>query len=271
MQKFWQIAALCVTTALAHAQNPSPAAQWYRAGSVSLRLAEPARDFTAAWQFDRADNGDNRVIREERRGGVVIDGAVMTVCDDAALLIKGITPERLHEMRELDEPVLQLQLLLRLLARAAPEGPAALDAGKAFNLDDAKNAIRVGRGGEARRDFEAPWQARGHLKREANGDISFDIVFGYAGGADGKRSDMTLAGIWRQDSRTSSFEDATAIADWQVYRVHRVPTTIGGNVRIEAMVGVKPLRYATLGHLRRHIERDWSSNPNVKPILACKP
>ena len=113
MKKFWLMVALCVLPAAAQAQSPSPAAQWYRAGSVTLRLSDTARDFTAAWQFDRADNGDNRVIREERRSGANINGVVMTVCDDSALLIKGIRPEPLHEMRELDEPVLQLQLLLR--------------------------------------------------------------------------------------------------------------------------------------------------------------
>ena len=272
MKKFWLMVALCVLPAAAQAQSPSPAAQWYRAGSVTLRLSDTARDFTAAWQFDRADNGDNRVIREERRSGANINGVVMTVCDDSALLIKGIRPEPLHEMRELDEPVLQLQLLLRLLARAAPEGPAALTADKSFELSEMKNAIRVGKGPDARRDFEAPWQARGRLKREGAGEVSFDILFTHSGGgADKQRSEITLAGVWHESARVKSFEDATDIADWQVYRVNKVATTVGGNVQVEQILGTKALRYATLAHLRRHIERDWSANPKVKPMMACKP
>ena len=49
-----------------------------------------------------------------------------------------------------------------------------------------------------------------------------------------------------------------------------VPVTTGGHTRLESMVITTPLRYATLGHLRRHIERAWSPNPKVAAIMECK-
>lgn len=274
MKKIWFYAALVALApcVCAQAPKPSPASEWYRAGHVTLRLGDAARDFNAAWQFDRADNGDNRVIREERRGTLAVKGTVMSVCDDQALLMNGVTPERMHEMRELEEPVLYLQLLLRLLARAAPEGVAAMANDKPVEINEAAAAIRVRKGMEARRDFEAPWQARGRIKREAGGEIAFDLTFSHAGeNAKDPRTELKLAGLWRQQSRVRTFEDATGIADWQVFRVNAVPVITAGNTHIESMSTTKPLRYATLGHLRRHIERSWSPNPKVAPIMECKP
>jgi hypothetical protein len=272
MKYFCWFAALSVLASAVAAQSPSPATGWYRAGHVTLRLTDAAREFSAAWQFDRADNGDNRVMREERRGGASINGTVMSICDDQALLMKGVTPERLREMRELDEPVLHLQMVLRLLARAAPEGPSAVGNDKLIEIAEPAVPIRVRKGSEARREFNAPWQARGRIRRETGGEIAYDIVLNHAGNnAQEARTELNLSGVWRQDSRAHSFDNSFDIADWQVYRVNPVPVVVGGNAQIESMATTKPLRYATLGHLRRHIERAWSPNPKVAPILECKP
>ena len=272
MRNFWLFAVLCAFAAAAAAQTPSPATEWYRAGYVSLRLTDAAHDFSAAWQFDRADNGDNRVTREEKRGNATSEGAVMSICDDQALLVKGVMPERAHEMRELDEPVLYLQIVLRLLARAVPEGVVAFGKDKLVEINEPKATIRVRKGSEARRDFNAPWQARGLITREAGGEIAFDLVLNHAGDtAQAPRNELKLAGVWRQESRARSFEDATDISAWRVYRVNAVPVETGGNIHMEPVATTTPLRYATLGHLRRHIERAWSPNPKVAPIMACKP
>ena len=256
--------------AVAQAPNATPAAEWYRAGHVTLRLADAARDFNATWQFDRADNGDNRVIREERRAGVALNATVMTVCDDLALLMQGVAPVQHREMREIDEPVLHLQMLLRLLARALPEGPSAVAAGKRIELDEAAATLQVQKGQQTRLDFNAPWRLRGRVARDGDA-LAFELVFNHAAAnVKDARSELTVSGQWRQQSAARSFADTTAIGDWRVFRVNPVPLTIGGHTRLEYMATTTPLRYATLGHLRRLIERGWSSNPKAAAIMECK-
>lgn len=272
MKKISWLAALLVVlggTALP-AVAQAPAADWYRAGHVTLRLTNAARDFNAAWQFDRADNGDNRVIRDERRAGVALNATVMTACDDLALLMQGVAPLPRREMREIDEPVLHVQLLLRLLARALPEGPAAVTAAKTLELDEAATALHVQKGQEARLDFHAPWRLRGRVVPDGEA-LAFELVFNHAGEtAREARSELTLAGRWQRNTGARSFADSTAIADWRVYRVNPVPVTTGGHIQLELMATTTPLRYATLGHLRRHIERAWSPNPKAAAIMECK-
>ena len=127
----------------AAAQKPAPATLWYEAGHVALTVSDASRALTASWQFDRADNGDVRIIKEERRGAEKVSGALLSVCGDQALLFKDIVPARSGELHELNEPVLHLQLVLRLLARALPQGPLAVGERMSVDISDDKNALRV--------------------------------------------------------------------------------------------------------------------------------
>ena len=97
------------------AQNPKPAEVWVGAGHVVLNVTDAPGRLAAEWQFDRADNGDVRIIKDEHRGTARVSGTLLSVCDDQAVLFKDIVPGRQRELQELNEPVLHLQLVLRLL------------------------------------------------------------------------------------------------------------------------------------------------------------
>lgn len=264
-------AALAFTALGAHAQSPSPATLWYNAGHVELSVINPAEEFTAAWQFDRADNGDIRIIKKEQRGTNKIDGTLLSICDDHALLVKDIVPARRQAMQELDEPVLHLQLALRLLARAVPQGPAAVGAETAIGINEAKTPLRVRKGNTVRRDFPAPWQAHGEVGLAAPDSIRFDLAFSHAAvNPAGRRDELKLSGVWRQKSGAFAFDNAFAIADWQVYRVDTVVNFVGGNAELDPLLVPKPLRFQTLGELRARIERDWDISPGARKQLECK-
>jgi len=255
----------------AEAQNPPPAAMWYAAGHVELMVTNSTGEVAGSWQFDRADNGDIRIVKQEQRGATKVSGMLLSVCGDSALALKGIAPVRRHELQELDEPVLHLQLVLRLLARALPQGPLAAGMETGVDLDEQKIPIRVSKGYSVRRDFDAPWHVRGKVSRDAAGNVSYELVFSYAnGGANNRRSELRLAGVWQQDSRMHVLDNSLALADWQVYRVDTVATMVGGNARLDAVAVPRPLRFATLGELRARIERMWDPDPKARQQLHCK-
>ena len=52
----WLGLGLCLLLAQGRAAEPSPAAAWFGAGHVALRLDDAAGGFRAQWRFDRADN-----------------------------------------------------------------------------------------------------------------------------------------------------------------------------------------------------------------------
>src|SRR5690242_17273832 len=122
MPKCTICALLALVAAGAWAQSPKPGETWFNAGHVALAVAGAGGATGAEWQFDRANNGDVRILKKERRGNANVTGTVLSICSDQALLLKDLQPQRGHELSELNEPVLYLQLVLRLLARAMPDG-----------------------------------------------------------------------------------------------------------------------------------------------------
>jgi hypothetical protein len=272
MAKLAVFAMLAFAAFDAQAQSPSPATLWYNAGHVTLAVTGAAADLSASWQFDRADNGDIRIVKEEQRGAATkVSGTLMSVCSDRALLFKGIVPLRRHELQELNEPVLHLQLVLRLLALALPQGPLAVGAQKGIELSDQKTRIQVRKGPTVRRDFDAPWQTRGTVSRDAAGDIKFDLVFSYAGveAKDG-RPEFKLAGVWQQQSRVRTLDNTFALTDWQVYRVDTVANIVGGNMELDVVAATQPLKFSTLGELRTRIERNWDQRPGARKQTECE-
>ena len=269
-----KIAAFAVLASLAlnaGAQNAAPATLWREAGHVELTVVDAPRAATASWRFDRADNDDVRIVKEERRGAAKVSGTLLSVCGDQALAFKDLVPAPLHELREFDEPVLHLQLTLRLLARALPQGPKDMGEQVTIDVGDDQNALRVRKDHRARMEFGAPWRARGNVHRGSGGDIRFEFDFAY-GHSEAKngRSALKLAGVWQQQSGMRSLADSFPLAGWRVHRVDTVAETVGGNTVLGNVAMTKPLKFATLGELRQRIEQRWDSGPRALKQFECK-
>jgi hypothetical protein len=255
----------------AQAQSPKPADVWFGGGHIVLSVTDAAGAFSAQWQFDRADNGDVRIIKEERRGSTKVSGTLMSVCDDQALLLKDIVPARQLELQELNEPVLNLQLVLRLLARAMPQGLPAAGAQTAIDTGDDKTTLRVRKAYSARKDFGAPWRARGIANRSAAGDVKFELVLTYATeNAPDKQSELKLGGVWQQESRVKSIDNSFALAGWRVHRVDTIAEVVGGNTVLDPVAMTTPLQFATVGELRERIGRWWHTDARAPKRAECK-
>ena len=262
--------ALSATHSYAQNQSP-PTAPWSTAGHVDLNVTDPETALTASWQFDRAENGDIRVIKQEQRGGTGVAGTLISICSDQALLFKNAVPPRHREMNELDQPILSLQLALKLLARALPQGPQAVTTASTIDIDDKKYSVRVHKGNNIRRDFSAPWQARVTAERGVPDSIKFKIVFSYTTNATTAYNAMiSLEGVWQQASNMPTLEDTFSLEGWQVYRVDTVANTVGGKVQFDPVVVSLPLYFKTVGELRSRIERNWSKSLQARKQFACK-
>ncbi|MEO7726964.1 MAG: hypothetical protein ABIS45_06895 [Burkholderiales bacterium] len=247
----------------ARAQNPNPAQVWYNGSHIELKVIDAGAGLAAEWRFDRANNGDVRLIKDERRGSARVSGTLMSVCGDQALLFKDIVPARMHELQELNEPVLHLQLVLRLLARAMPQGLPAAGTQTAIDAAEDKNALRVRKAYRARKDFGAPWRVRGVANRRATGEVAFDMVLTFTPeNASGKPAEIKLTGVWEQQSRMPVVDNAFDLRDWRVHRVDPFAEVVAGFTHVEFEAKTAPLKFANMGEVRAAIERSW--DPNIK-------
>lgn len=269
MPKWAGIALLAALATGAHAQNNKPAEIWFTAAHIEL-AATGAGGLAAEWQFDRADNGDVRLTKSERRANGHIRGTLLSICDDHALAFKDIVPARGRELYELNEPVLHLQLALRLLARAFPAGLPAPGSDAAIDISEDRNTLRLRKAFSARKDIGAPWLARVSAKRTGE-DVRFDITINYAGdNPPHPRIELKLNGLWSRQSRAAAFDDKLNLAGWRVHRVDTISELIAGNMVFDLAANPTPLKFATLGELRAAVGRNW--DPNVKAALRneCK-
>ncbi len=263
---------LCSLCTGSYAQASRPGTAWYEAGHVLLAVTEPAVGLSGSWQFDRADNGDMRIVKEEQRLGTVVKGSVMMICSDSAMLTRGLAPVKGRETRELDGPVLLLQLALRLLERGLPQGPQAVAGETAFDVRETELPIRVRRGNMARSEFLPPWRAQGKVAPVTPGQIRFEMKFAYSTlAARDRQFQMDLVGVWQRESRVAAFEQDTSISDWQVFRVDAVGKNVAGNFLIDQVAALQARRYQTLGELRTMIERNWDPRQRTRVREECAP
>jgi hypothetical protein len=263
-------AVLASIAAGAGAQNSKPADVWFSAGHVALAASAPAGAIAAEWQFDRADNGDVRLAKKERRGNADVSGVVLSVCGDQALLLKDIVPAPRRELQELNEPVLYLQLALRLLARAMPDGLPVAGSETAIDLGDEKITLRLRKGYSARKDIGAPWRARGVARRSAT-DVRFEFLITHTGDEPPHRqSELKLSGVWQQQTRMPRLDNAYNLTGWRVHRVDTVAEIVGGNTVFDAVARTTSLSFATLGDVRASIGRGWDPNVKAAQRTECK-
>ncbi len=269
MTKIAAIVLLASATLGASAQNLKPAAVWVSAGHIELAVTGAAEGISAQWQFDRADNGDVRLVKNERRGSANVSGTVLSICADRAILFKDMVPASRHELRELDEPVLHLQLVLRLLARAMPEGLPPDGSETAIDIGDDKNTLRMRKDHSVRKDIGAPWRARGTARRTGS-DVRYDILVNYAGdNPPHPRMELKLAGLWSAQTRLPALDNALSLTGWRVHRVDVVSNQDGGNSVFDSVARSAPLSFATLGDVRAAIGRWWDSDVKALQRTEC--
>jgi hypothetical protein len=264
-------AALLAVCTGGYAQATRPGAAWYEAGHLLLAVFEPAVGFSGSWQFDRASNGDIRIVKEEQRMATNVSGSVMMICGDAAMLTKGLTPTKGSEQREIDGPVLLLQLALRLLERGAPQGPHGVTRETVLAAREANDSIRVRRGTTAASEFLAPWRLQGKAAPLAADKIRFEMRFAYSTlAARDRQFEMELEGLWQKESRVALFENDMSIDGWQVYRVDAAAKKIAGSLLVEQIAVRQPRAFKTLGEVRSAVERNWGSRAPSRPRRECR-
>ena len=262
---------MCAISAAGLAQAPRPGAAWYAVAQVLLGFTEPGVGLSGSWQFDQADNGDKRIIKNEQRLGTQVSGSVLAICDDRALLLKDLQPTKgIPATSELYGPVRLLQLVLRLLDRGLPQGPQAITGETAIAARDDVNPIKVTLP-DSSAEFLAPWQVRGKVARIASDQIKFDLTYSYTtAAARGRQLEMTLVGAWSEHSNVPAFGNDMSLAGWTVYRIDPAMRVAAGVSVVERRVVPQAARFNTLGDLRAHIERGWQANPRARRQMECK-
>jgi hypothetical protein len=225
---------------------------WFGLGQATLMLEDETLGYQANWVFEIGPGAQElRLAKDERHGTTSVRGTLL-VLGGAAMLSRGIELTPGEETEAVGGPALILELSLRVLERAFPQGPESVGKKSRFALREEHQAIQLVSplsGGA----FQAPWTARGWAGRAADGAVSFRfrLVSGSARRPEGDYR-VRVTGSWRRLDPPPRSPDDMPLAGWDIHLLGVRPTRDEG-----AQPDPRALdeRYQTLGELRRAIGR----------------
>jgi hypothetical protein len=251
--------ALAAAFACAQARQPQTSAEaesgWAKGNRMLLGVTQERAGFSAQWRFQRSADGDILIDLEELRGKRMRAGALLLI-DKGALAVRDLPLERGRELDGFNGPLLMLQLVLRVLERAAPGGPASVKRDTRIDLIEREKPIKV-TGVGADGEFFAPWSARGLLGPAPDGQIRFELEFDSAArdGAGAYRS--SVAGIWQNASPPPKLPDTMALRGWRVFQLRQAARAAGAS-NVVGLATSAPMAFANLGEVRRRVA-EWAA------------
>jgi len=216
---------------------------WAAFTQLRLRLGVDEHGQTITVTTHGADDFSMDLEDESQKPGRMI------VVSGLALLMKDVEHEPGYEIDAIDGPMLLQQLVVVLLDRAFPDGPASIGATAPIKIRQAERAIHVVSPGAELR-LAAPWTLSGAAHR-ASGRIEYDVEFVFTG--EGSEKSMHFTGFWQQASAPTALDDRMPLDGWTVLLLGPLtPDTKEGTLLDD---GAKPAtgRWADLRALRKYI------------------
>jgi len=207
---------LALASAGAMAAPLSENVQWKDPSSVDLKVDFPGDGYHADWELFRCKCGDLLIRSELVVPGEVTHGDILLVANRAVLL-RGYDPGAAEQI-SFDGPALMMQLVLRLLERAEPAGPAAITGRREVAVEDKINYINLDTG-DAAGSFPPPWKVTGVIWPQAESQRRFDLTFTFnAPGAAGEQqqSQMKLSGVAEYAPAEFPLAEDMALDEWKL-------------------------------------------------------
>jgi hypothetical protein len=151
-----------------------PGAAWYRGNLITLDASEPKAGFKARWSFERTAGNDIRLVLDEQRKAGPQSGTVLIIGQKALLTRDLVLARQGALMPAVDGPTLLLNLTLRLLERAVPDGPQALGRERTIAVKDEQQPLSI-ETPSAAGTFLPPWQLTGKVLRKGE-VVEFDLL-----------------------------------------------------------------------------------------------
>jgi hypothetical protein len=239
-----------------------PGAAWYGGNLITLDAVEPKAGFKARWRFERTSGNDIRLVLDEQRKAGPQSGTVLIIGQKALLTRDLVLARQGGLMPAVDGPTLLLNLTLRVLERAVPDGPQSLRRERTVSVKDDAQPLSI-ETPSASGTFLPPWQLTGKVRR--NGEsVEFDLLLVSRSRTDPKGTNNTsLRGSWRNEAKTPpELPDDLALQGWSLHAITGVAKEVN---RRQGIVheAIPRQGFATLGELRKAIELGWPGQPDA--------
>jgi len=237
--------------------------QWSQFEAIHLqsgRVAGPP-GLTADLQVSR-DNGDFQIDVDVADAKQPQHGTIMMVAG-RVMVSKGLTLKPGAEVDALDEPLLTLMLVGKVLARAMPAGPASVISPQRVSHVDTATGIRYATP-SAEGFIPPPWSVEGSVKPGPDRSYEFDLLlrwFSADAANAGHAAAMSLKGNLKHEAGFR-LDDSMVLEGWSVFNLGPSAEQSTGRTRLD--YGAKPATQPshTIGDIRRRLATAQSNPSN---------
>lgn len=231
---------------------------WWQFSGFTMRISSPGHAGHVIYEgrLDQ-ESHDIQIAVEASGEGKIEKGRILMVAG-RVMAIQGPIAEPGYEIDALDVPILQYQLLVKVLAHVLPEGPAAVNAVSAIDHRESKAEIHVSTpsagGGVA-----PPWEVRGKVMPGTEGSIEYDLTLtsqeeDEERGSAGKNI-VNFQGRLFHESNTR-IEDTLSLEGWKVFGVGPQSKKQGGATILDFSAAPEATAYKTVADIRKKLAAD---------------
>jgi hypothetical protein len=227
-------------------QSPSFNEDWSQADHIIVQTTHPGDP--SHWRVELTTAGDRgRIDIQWRNDKGTGEGTIVVV--EKGMATNNLPVVSGREIDTLDIPYLQTQLVIALLLRAFPSGPAAIGQEVRVVNEAGRAPIEV-TVGHAFTIYGPPWSLRGTVRRKQAEVIEYALAFtAIPGPSPGLALPRVyeLAGIVEKLAAPFELPDSFPLQDWRCFRLG--PSL--GEGRLDYVAAPVETRFCTVGQLRQ--------------------
>lgn len=193
-----------------------PLATWHETNWLEINVSSPNDDYEARWTFHMDTTKNDVAIEKSEYYDGDREFGTVAVVGGRMMATKGLSLKAGYEIDAVDGPVLTMQLLLRLVAIVLPDGPADITGQSDINHTEKNEEIRVSTP-SASGVYGTPWTAKGSMKKEASGEVFYDIHF-QSLIRDGEHYRVHITGSLA-NTNLIPLPDEKSLKGWKIYSI----------------------------------------------------
>lgn len=212
-------------------KSGQPGIRWTDTSSLELRVSDSSAPAVfSQWNFTFAANNELFIEVDEWHQGINNRGNILLI-NGKTMLVSGFTPNQNSSVDALDRPVLNYQLLTKILETLYPYGPEDVRGQDNIDYGEDSRVISIGTVSNSR-SYAVPWEVTGFVRKEAKNKVRFDLDFRHVTGHRGTEEiTINLRGKWSHRLRRKELSPVKPLIDYKVYVFH--PST-----RTQAGIGI---------------------------------
>jgi len=173
------------------------------------------------------------------------------------LALQGKVAEPGYEIDALDGPVLEFQLLRRLLGASLPKGPAEVQGTRRIDFTNEKTGIQFATP-SAEGYIPAPWHVRGQVRSTAGGVFEYELTLSYTAkqkpSDKGTKQEAVFSGELSKTAN-AKIDDQMSLEGWNVLGLGVQTKKDGGTTTYDYGAGPAKSEYRTVADIRNELAK----------------